>query len=498
MKLKTRLKVSFCILIILPVLVMGILITAMFHMQAINIKETYDVDSTIEVDDMYTPVNMIYRISKGVYDRAVEDTAKNADSYNQPEYVKEIADSISKKLVKLVLVRNNDVLFTNSQISYNVLKKVVFKQDYEDGQGGYGTYIGGDIQCVIQKVSFADSTHNNFDMYLITSFNQAIPQIKRLLTECIIAIVLVLVITATILTVWVYRSMVRPLGRLKLATDNIKEGNLDYEMEIEGNDEISVVCNNFEEMRMILKETANQRIRDEQEERDLIRNISHDLKTPLTSIRGYIEGLLDGVANTPEKEKKYLRTIANKVNDMDKLINELTLYSRIDSDREPYYFNKINMHAYWDDCYAEISTELEAKGIKLIYNNRLAGKVYVMADAEQLKRVINNIINNSVKYIDKVNGTITIDIERNNKTVKMAITDNGKGISPQDIPHIFERFYRADAARTSSEGGSGLGLAIAKKIIKDHKGTIVAESVEGEFTRIIIELPVYKEERINE
>ncbi|MGN0480533.1 MAG: sensor histidine kinase [Lachnospiraceae bacterium] len=498
MKLKTRLKLSFCIMIILPILVVGLLITAMFHMQAVNIKETYGVDSVVEVDDVYTPVNMIYKITKGVYDKVLNHAEKNADSYNDPEYVRQVADDISQKLVDVVLVRDGAIFYSNSNIDDETLRNVVFKRDYQDGESNFGAYFGGEIQCVIQKLQFTDSVGHNFDMYLVTSLNQVIPQIKRLLVESIFSIILVLVITATVLTVWVYRSMVRPLSRLKLATDNIKEGNLDFEMNVSGNDEIAVVCHNFEEMRLILKDTANQRLRDEQEERELIRNISHDLKTPLTSIKGYIEGLLDGVANTPEKQEKYLRTISNKVNDMDKLINELTVYSRIDSNRQPYVFKKIDMHAYWDDCYDEISTELEAKGINLVYNNELAGKVYVMADAEQIKRVINNIISNSVKYINNDHGTITIDIKRNNWSVLMSITDNGKGIGKEDLGRVFERFYRADSSRNSSQGGSGLGLAIAKKIIEEHNGTIQADSVENEYTRITIELPVYKEEHIDE
>lgn len=500
MKLKTRLKLSFCIMIVFPILVIGVLITAMFHLQAMNIKEFYDLsdENTMVVEDVYTPVNMIYQISKGVKDRVATDISRNPDSYKDMEYVKQIADTMSKKLVNMVLVKDEEVLYSNSNISEETLKNVIFKREYQEGDNSFGTYFGGELQCLIQKISFADSDKHSYDMYLVTSLNQAIPEIKRLLLECILAIIVVLIITATMLTVWVYRSMVKPLDKLKIATDNIKEGNLDFEMEIAGNDEIAVVCNNFEEMRLILKDTANQHLQDEQEERDLIRNISHDLKTPLTSIRGYIEGLLDGVANTPEKQEKYLRTIANKVNDMDKLINELTIYSRIDSNREPYVFSRIDMHAYWDDCYEEISTELEAKSIKLIYNNRLAGKTYVMADAEQIKRVINNIIGNSVKYIDKEHGIITIDINRSGNGVSMAITDNGKGISEEDLQHVFERFYRADAARSSKEGGSGLGLAIAKKIINDHKGRITAESEEGKYTRITIELPMYKEEHSNE
>lgn len=494
MKLKTRLKVSFCVMVIIPIVVTGMLITVMFHLQATNIQEEYDVDSTMEVEDVYTSVNMIYQISKNVYDRVKADIRDNADAYNDIAYVENIAARISKKLVEVALIKDGELVYSNSMIDTSMLMEIISQESdiYDDGERGI--YYGGEVQSVVKQIDFTDSDGHAFSLYLITSLKQVVPQVRGLIAESIIIIIVVLTIMGSTLTVWIYRAMVRPLSRLTLATNNIKEGNLDFEMQVEGNDEIAEVCRNFEEMRLILKETAEQKLADEQEEKELIRNISHDLKTPLTAIKGYIEGLIDGVANTPAKQEKYLMTIANKVNDMDRLINELTVYSRIDSNREPYVFKKINVKDYWGDCYEEISTELEAKGIKLCYCNYLQQDVYIMADAEQLKRVINNIISNSVKYIHHDKGVIVIEIHLDGEEVVTAITDNGKGIAQEDLKHIFERFYRTDSSRNSSEGGSGIGLAIVKKIIEDHKGSIEAASVEGEGTKLTFRLPVYKAE----
>ena len=124
-----------------------------------------------------------------------------------------------------------------------------------------------------------------------------------------------------------------PLNKLKLATHNIQAGNFDFEMPNVPKNEIGDVCRDFEEMRVILKQSSEDKIRSDMEEKELIRNISHDLKTPLTAIKGYVEGIQDGIADTPQKQEKYLRTIANKVNDMDKLIDELTIYSKLDTNR---------------------------------------------------------------------------------------------------------------------------------------------------------------------
>ena len=249
------------------------------------------------------------------------------------------------------------------------------------------------------------------------------------------------------------------------------------------NNEIGEVCKDFEEMRVILKETSEAKIKSDHDEKELIRNISHDLKTPLTAIKGYVDGLLDGVANTPEKQEKYIRTIANKVNDMDRLIDELTMYSRLDANRVPYTFVRCEASAYFGDCCEELGTELQADQIALMYNDHITSPAYISVDPEKLKRVINNIISNSVKYMaEGREGRISIDLYDEGDYVHVVFADNGIGINAKDLERIFERFYRTDESRNSKSGGSGIGLAIVKRIVEDHKGKIWAESVEGEGT----------------
>lgn len=149
--------------------------------------------------------------------------------------------------------------------------------------------------------------------------------------------------------------------KLQAAAQNIKEGNLDFTIEAESRDEIGELCTSFEEMRQRLKDNAEEKINSEKENKMLISNIAHDLKTPITAVKGYAEGLMDGVADTPEKRDKYIRTIYNKANEMDTLINELTLYAKIDTNRIPYNFAKINVGEYFNDCIEEIGLDLESK-----------------------------------------------------------------------------------------------------------------------------------------
>lgn len=315
------------------------------------------------------------------------------------------------------------------------------------------------------------------------------------LLEIVLLIALILTVTVFVMCYWIYLGVVGPINVLKHAAKNIQDGNLDVPVrESEGGvREMNELCRTFEEMRLRLKESQEQKIQNDKENRELISNISHDLKTPVTTIKGYVEGILDGVADTPEKQKKYLHTVYNKADDMSRLIEELTLYTRIDTNNIPYNFAKINIADYFADCADELSEELEARGIELTYFNYLSEDDIVIADAEQLKRVINNIIGNSVKYMDKPKGTINIRLRDADDFVQVEFEDNGKGIAQKDLGRIFDRFYRADSSRNSRKGGSGIGLSIVKKIIEDHEGRVWAASKEGVGTTMYFALRKYHE-----
>lgn len=305
------------------------------------------------------------------------------------------------------------------------------------------------------------------------------------LKNMIYAIIIILVFTGVLLSIWLYRDLVSPINELNVAMDHIKKGDFDYRLDRDQKGgEIRDLYNNYEDMRLRLKENAEEKVQRENENRELISNISHDLKTPITAIKGYVEGIIDGVADTPEKVDRYIKTVYNKACDMDRLINELTVYSGIDNNRIPYHFHKLLVGEYFKDCIEEIGIDLESMNFKLDYVNLVAPDTQIIADPEQLKRVINNIVSNSVKYMDKPQGEIEFRILDELDSIRVEIEDNGKGIAQKDLQNIFDRFYRTDASRNSGTGGSGIGLSIVKKIIQDHGGYIWATSKEGEGTCI--------------
>ena len=336
----------------------------------------------------------------------------------------------------------------------------------------------------------ADSNEMVYDISLAQSSSS---QVKLMAKDMILTATIILVFTALSVGLWIYRSIAVPLVKLRKATQNIKEGNLDFVLEVEGKDEFSQLCQDFEEMRKRLKESTEEKILMDKENKELISNISHDLKTPITAVKGYVEGIMDGVADTPEKMDRYVRTIYNKTNEMDHLINELTFYSKIDTNRIPYTFSKLNVEDYFSDCAEEVGLELETRGIELVYANYVEDSVQVIADGEQIRRVIHNIISNAIKYMDKPKGIIQIRIKDVGDFIQVEIEDNGKGIAAKDLPSIFDRFYRTDVSRNSSKGGSGIGLSIVKKILEDHGGKVWATSRLGIGTIMYFVLRKYQE-----
>ena len=341
----------------------------------------------------------------------------------------------------------------------------------------------------------SDSSQMVYDISLPQSSSS---QVKLMAKDMILTATIILVFTALSVGLWIYRSIAVPLVKLKKATKNIKEGNLDFVLEVEGNDEFSQLCQDFEEMRKRLKESTEEKILMDKENKELISNISHDLKTPITAVKGYVEGIMDGVADTPEKMDRYVRTIYNKSNEMDHLINELTFYSKIDTNRIPYTFSKLNVEDYFSDCAEELGLEMETRGIELVYANYVEKGVQVIADGEQIRRVIHNIVSNAIKYMEKPRGSIQLRVKDVGDFIQVEIEDNGKGIAAKDLPYIFDRFYRTDVSRNSSKGGSGIGLSIVKKIMEDHGGKVWATSRLGIGTIMYFVLRKYQEVPMNE
>lgn len=487
MKLRTRLIVSFCIIIFVPVMLAAAALWGFGQIQMREFRQTYNV-STNPYEYLTNSFQVLSRITKANYEELLRVARENPKQMEDLGYLRQVDEELSDKYSFLVVRKGNELIFIGDESIPRSLA------DFSYEGSGSGTYVDGDEQCLIRQIDFVYTDGAEGNAFIVTSMIKMLPELKGMVFDMLVSVVLILVFTAGMLVMWIYKGIFNPIRKLQMAAENIKEGNLDFTLEPEKPDEIGALCQSFEEMRKRLKDSAEEKISNEKENKVLISNISHDLKTPITAIKGYVEGIIDGVADTPEKMDKYIRTIYNKANEMDTLINELTLYSKIDTNRIPYNFSRLNVAEYFDDCVEEMSLDLEAKNIGLAYFNYVEdNQIQIIADPEQLKRVINNIIGNSVKYLDKQKGFINIRIRDVGDFIQVEIEDNGKGIAAKDLPYIFDRFYRTDASRNSATGGSGIGLSIVKKIVEDHGGSIWATSKENTGTIMYFVIRKYQE-----
>ena len=491
MKLKTKLFISFCLILFVPLSLAGITIYGFNLVQTKLIEETYGLVD-VEAYGITNSMQLLNRFTKADFEQIQHMAQTEPEKLEEQAFLRDLDSALKEKYSYLIVRKDEEILYNGEMGNEEVLNSLG-GYGSTDPESSIGTYLDSGEEILIKQVDFEFGDGGEGSAFIVTSTRNVVPEIKSLLINACIAIVLILLLTAFMMIVWIYQSMITPIRKLQLAAENIKEGNLDFTIDVSGEDEIAELCTTFEEMRKRLKDNAEEKLSDEKESRALISNIAHDLKTPITAVKGYSEGILDGVANTPDKVDRYVRTIYNKACEMDTLINELTIYSKIDTNRIPYNFTKINVAEYFADCSEEIGLDLESKGIGLAYYNYVQEDVIIIADPEQLRRVVNNIIGNSVKYMNKAHGFINIRIKDVGDFIQVEIEDNGRGIAQKDLPYIFDRFYRADASRNSATGGSGIGLSIVKKIMEDHGGKIWATSKEDTGTIMYFVIRKYQE-----
>lgn len=488
MKFKTRLQVTFISIILLP-LILTVVAFMVIMIYLMNLKQGFGIHE-LDYAMMSENVQQFVNTTDKVYFMLLEQLQKEPSKLEDKEYLEMMNTEVSRKATYLIVRRNEEIYYAGEKNA----AQVIFHKlpDYGDGDLPEDTgYYFDELESYVKQIDFVFQDGSQGSIFVITRMNSLIS--RQLLADMFIAIVAILIFTSVMLTQWIHKGVFAPINELNMAMRKIQEGDYNYVLQTDEKGEIGDLYRNYEDMRMQLKESLEEKIQQENTNKELISNISHDLKTPITAIKGYVEGIMDGVADTSEKMDKYIKTIYNKANDMDKLINELTIYSGIDNNRIPYNFHRINVADYFGDCVEEVGLELDSHNIQLNYSNMVSNDTIVIADPEQMKKVINNIISNSVKYMDKPHGVIDIRILDEIDSIRVELEDNGKGIAVRDLQRIFERFYRTDASRNSAQGGSGIGLSIVKKIIEDHGGYIWATAKEGEGTCIHFVLRKYIE-----
>ncbi|WP_234124520.1 sensor histidine kinase [Clostridium hydrogenum] len=499
MSIKAKLVLSNIAMLLVPLILFAITFFSIQSLYLTKIHNEYDIVQRRR-GVIFTPYE-IHAINLMRLGKISQDFAKYPDELNDKDLLRKTNDDLLKKNTFMILKKGKSIIFNGEKTkNKEVISKVeqsnnseviskVEQSDYKSSDKlGDFFMVSSELMGRQYSVRFSDGTEGS--IFFIVDASRLISLYKEFLVELIISAILIISIMGGLLTFIVSRSILNPLKELKKGTENIKNGDLDSEVKAKSKDEIGNLCEAFDSMRKQLKKSIELQAQYENNRKELISNISHDLKTPITSIKGYVEGIKDGVADSPEKMEKYINTIYTKAQSMDYLIDELLTYSKLDLNKLPFDFKKVDIGNYMEDVMEELSLDVEKKNFKFSYTNKLPKKISVELDIQQIGRVLTNIISNSIKYMDKKNGKIDVEMKLDKDEVIIGVKDNGKGISKEALPYVFDRFYREDSSRNSMTGGSGLGLAICKKIIQEHGGRIWAESEEGVGTNMIFSIKI--------
>lgn len=302
------------------------------------------------------------------------------------------------------------------------------------------------------------------------------------------SIVIAIMIAFLPIGLFFYFNYIRPLDKLQNAANAIAKGQLDVNIESRGLDEIKDFSKAFENMRHELEESRKRENKVLENRQQLITNISHDLRTPITSISGYVEGLLDGKGKNPERMERYLRTIKSKTEYLNGMINDLFLFSQLDMDGYSLELVEYDSAELMEKLMEPIELWLDNGDFTLVIQKPYP-KVPIKVDYTRLSQVIENIVQNSIKYSEP-NGRLEIYTYIKNHHFVISFKDKGIGIKKESIPYIFDAFYREDKSRTQSIGGAGLGLSICKKIVDLHEGYLLIDSEYGSGTQVDVFLPL--------
>ncbi|WP_238654889.1 sensor histidine kinase [Paenibacillus piscarius] len=473
MTIKRRLFISNILMIVIPVCISLII-------AYVGVSLLFTVSKHDKQGPFYTGYDDLVRLSA----KLLEDTGEQ----KQEEIRRQIEAILKPEGMSLVIYDSEKI-----QISFNLqetrltekLLRVVRAMD------GQGFASAEDKEVFAQQIRAAGQAYTVSIIGTATDDTDGpvTPAMATFLILVTLGIIFAVFVTNQFLTRFVFKRIKQPLDTLADGVHQIRDGNLDVRIEYGNKDEFAPVCEDFNDMAVRLKESQRLIRKQEESRKELLAGISHDLRSPLTSVRAYSEGLLDGVAATPESQKKYITMIKTKAEDIDRMVNKIFLFSKMDLGDYPYEPEVLEVNQELLSLIKAMTEEYRDQGLDVVIA-ALAPDVHIFADPAQLSSMVFNILENSWKYKDKERVQVTIRTEVMGNHVQICLEDNGPGVPEKALDKLFDVFYRSDPSRNNPTKGSGLGLAITAKAVSRMGGSIHAEPSPAGGLRIIIKLPV--------
>lgn len=417
---------------------------------------------------------------------AVEDKLASFDTAG--EHWESLEESLAQYRYELYVIRNNAVIFPAGDQTPKEITNFLSTGNWMEeprtiniaGITIVGVRAGEDtIAAIHGKRAGVANIHRNIELIL-----------KSFIIIGIAAMAIILLISQ-VFTNWLIKRIMRPVNALTAGANRIVQGNLSEPVVYKGKDELAAVISTFNQMQAYLLEERKRNASFEKARTDMIAGISHDLRTPLTSVKGYIKGLRDGVASTPEKQEQYLSIAYNKAGEMDALLQKLFYFSKLETGNLPLTLNREDLGQFVRRYVALNQAELSQRTVKIDVERAELGH-FVCIDGEQMNRVLTNLIDNSIKYARAETLELKLAVWGEKENVHLSVSDNGQGVPEEQLANLFVQFWRGDESRGNRDGGgSGLGLNIVKHIIEAHGGTVSARNENGLVVDVI--LPAGKE-----
>lgn len=492
-----RLLFGNMLMVILPVIVMIILAVGMYI--AVTYFSTLDDALDEHFPNRNKTVNVYFLLGALQGDIG---HPQDEDDENHKHLVKTLK-SLDNYNIKTTVLKNDEIISQSDNIDPDRMNKLMTKAQkcYKNAETSYINWSNNGLSFI-----FIVPEHNNIAIgysdlpFMIPKDVSPGPPPKEwtrmILDKGMRYILLIGIILISIIGVYTSRLLSRqilePLKELKLAATRIQQGDLKTPINITSGDELGETCEAFESMRHNLENALLEQQHNLETRQALVAGISHDLNTPLTMIKGYASGILDGIATTPEKQRKYVEKILSTSLQMEALVNRLFILSKLDLGQLSFDMMPINMKSYLEDFLAESKDLYRDRGLRIHLENPIVDAM-VSIDPAQFKRVIYNLLENTLKYKKDEVTTVDIAYKVTKHALILAFIDHGPGVKEEELKYLFERFYRTDKARTNTQNGSGLGLSIVKELIVGMHGIIIASATPGGGLTMTIQLPLIEE-----
>ena len=447
------------------------------NMFAINLYESKYKNSMIDSSELADNTEQIRKI------------LTNWNPSPKEEAINNFATKLNRYGFSICVEIDSEVIYSNTE--FPVSELINYIGDYLETDGKVHTYVQ-DYMTVITQYDM----NEKMKVYAIAGEYHEFWSQKNSLTTILILLlidgifcIVALLLISQIFTKRLIEHITNPLDALSKGAKRMKEGNFSEPVKYQGDIEFEYVCEAFNEMQEHITEANAEKESYEKMRVEMVAGISHDLRTPLTAIRGTIKGLKDGVAATPELREKFLDTAYRRTMEMDRLLERLFYFSKLETGNMPLFFEKTEWSEYLEAYVKRYELLIENESIKINIKDVKKG-LLSNVDREQMNRILDNILENSKKYAETDKLEITINIFEEHAYVVLEISDNGCGVSEDKLPHIFEQFFRGDESRNIREG-NGLGLYIVKYLVNAMGGLVDAENRSG--LTIRIRLPILDE-----